>query len=169
MRTREILFLNYPEHYNYFRYYDPGTGRYLRSDPIGLDGGLNTYGYVGGDPLNKSDPAGLAFQGALGQLAGRGINALTILILGKSLSDMLGEAISSTIDDPLDDATTDDDEFDICEEGCTKNKRERQLTCRRLYGPAGKYPNTELFISCMKTEEKEFIDCMRTCAENQCK
>ena len=46
-------------HYNYFRDYDPSTGRYIESDPIGLSGGLNTYVYVYNYPLRYIDPYGL--------------------------------------------------------------------------------------------------------------
>ena len=45
--------------YNYFRDYEPNSGRYVQSDPIGLAGGVNTFGYVFSSPLGSIDPYGL--------------------------------------------------------------------------------------------------------------
>ena len=46
-------------HYNYFRDYDPRIGRYIESDPIGLAGGINTFGYAFQSPLQFGDLYGL--------------------------------------------------------------------------------------------------------------
>lgn len=48
------------KHYNYFRTYDPKTGRYTQVDLIGLEGGWNRFVYVEGNPLSFIDPRGLA-------------------------------------------------------------------------------------------------------------
>ncbi|HWT18505.1 MAG TPA: RHS repeat-associated core domain-containing protein, partial [Variovorax sp.] len=49
--------------YNYFRTYDPRTGRYSQPDPIGLGGGWNRFGYVDASPLDDSDASGLMGDG----------------------------------------------------------------------------------------------------------
>lgn len=46
-------------HYNYYRDYALGLGRYVQCDPIGLCGGINVYGYGYSNPLAYSDPNGL--------------------------------------------------------------------------------------------------------------
>lgn len=48
----------FARHSNFYRDYDPSTGRYLETDPIGLDGGLNLYEYAAGNPIAVSDPTG---------------------------------------------------------------------------------------------------------------
>ena len=57
--------------YNRDRYYNPALGRFISQDPIGQNGGLNTYAYAGGDPINAVDPTGDS-AGALGGGFGSG-------------------------------------------------------------------------------------------------
>jgi hypothetical protein len=42
------------------RFYDPENGQFLTKDPIGYEGGINLYGYVGDNPANWADPEGYA-------------------------------------------------------------------------------------------------------------
>jgi RHS repeat-associated protein len=77
--------------YNYFRDYDPTLGRYLQSDPIGPAGGLNTYGYVGGNPLRWVDPRGERATTVSGAaLNGAVARATSAVIQCMNIADSLG-------------------------------------------------------------------------------
>jgi len=60
--------------YNYFRDYDPAIGGYVQSDPIGLQGGLNTYAYVDASALAYADPRGECPWCLVGAAVGAGLN-----------------------------------------------------------------------------------------------
>ena len=105
-------------HYNYFRDYDPSTGRYVQSDPIGLNGGLNTYAYVDGNPINLSDPKGLftetmvytCFAGPNpGCLLGVALNVCKWVALGTLLKSDVAQDDDSNLDEG-DDSSADDED-----------------------------------------------------------
>ena len=81
---RTVVNLRYPGQYydaetglfyNWNRYYDPRTGRYVTSDPIGIAGGLNTYSYVFNNPLRWTDPEGLSPLGGSSSGSSAGASA----------------------------------------------------------------------------------------------
>jgi RHS repeat-associated protein len=63
--------------YNYGRDYDPVVGKYIESDPLGLDGGsFSTYAYANNSPVMVFDPTGLLVE-VIGHVAADPLGRIT--------------------------------------------------------------------------------------------
>ncbi|MGH1541166.1 MAG: RHS repeat-associated core domain-containing protein, partial [Arenicella sp.] len=82
-------------HYNYYRYYQPSTGRYTSADPLDLSGGLHRYNYANANPLNFIDPTGEAAQAlVIPPAVIAAFYACGAAVAAAILIDILGEQLS---------------------------------------------------------------------------
>jgi RHS repeat-associated protein len=123
--------------YNYFRDYDPATGRYKQADPIGLGGGINLYVYALNSPLMYIDPTG--------EDAAAGVTAEWVL--GKIMEALIGARPSVTPN------------FNIlwgeqcCCQGQTYRKKVTTVALRVRIGTMGNIDGGGKFSSCGPCEE----------------
>ena len=85
-------------HYNYFRYYDSTTGRYVTPDPIGLEGGINLFVYAANSPANRIDARGLKYTWPYSWKGWAGVISLavgvsTIPVSGTAAAALIGASV----------------------------------------------------------------------------
>jgi len=101
------------------RYYNSKTGRYDQSDRIGLAGGINTYAYVGNNPVNYTDPTGLLPNPATA--AGAGIGSLILpgpgTVVGAVIGTAVGVGIAIAIDNVMQSRASGEEKLPIVNPG----------------------------------------------------
>jgi RHS repeat-associated protein len=138
--------------YNYFRDYDPAIGRYVESDPIGLEGGVNTYAYTANSPLMYSDPSGESLVLEAPIVIGGGL-LIGACIASEGCSQIIRGAIETFIKASSEAATR----AEYCRAQCSKEleKNPHRPKDRRL--PSDRYTNNfhKCFLKCMAGDECE--------------
>lgn len=126
--------------YNYYRTYSSSKGRYTQPDLIGLEGGPNRFSYVGGSPLDRSDPTGqfaiaIPFIPALITGADLAIGA-GLGLVGYGLDRMFNDA-SEPPGLPPEGIKPPIPEADQCKPGPASRPSERDKGGQSLWDPNG--------------------------------
>jgi RHS repeat-associated protein len=122
--------------YNYFRDYDPSTGKYLQTDPIGLEGGENTYTYVEGRPTLDIDPTG-----EIAPIVAMYTRCVGVCMLQRCALDAITGDCTPCIDNLS---------------GC-------MLGCVNLFGPRGAGPKRPKFDPCKAERAACHLICIKKC------
>ena len=101
-------------YYNWHRFYDPATGRYLSPDPIGLDGGMNLYAYADQNPINYVDPDGLNPLALPAYEAIKWGGAALIAAFGAKAAKETADAINDASSEECSDPCNNDPNTDKC-------------------------------------------------------
>lgn len=143
--------------YNYYRDYNPRTGRYIESDPIGLNGGVNTYLYANANPLMYTDPQGLV-AGVDDLVVGGSVLGVGCL-LSSGCRQGISNAMSSAADaaskfvDKVKEMCTPDDDGP-----CEEQLKRDEAACAV---PGIRYGKRGLAI-CMQSAMQRYSECLKS-------
>jgi RHS repeat-associated protein len=143
-------------HYNYFRDYDPSVGRYLKSDSVGLRGGINTYLYVMATPLTEFDFRGLASdrggsRGGRGG-AGRAPTPFDVFVPGTPANDAFVRSFWQII------CMLNEQKKEICRQAC-------QVTFNAWISACGSMGEPAEILRCARQAQEWLPTCLAGCED----